>query len=155
MVVFAILVISLRNAVSSALCLVMTFLCLATLFIILEAFFLGIIQILVYAGAVMVLFLFIIMLLDLKEEAERKINLSALTSSFLVIGAFLYLMAVTVLRTGAASLAQPELQEGRIDDVRSIGEKLFTEFNLPFQVVGALLLVATIGVIVLSKRQLR
>ena len=78
MLVSAGCVVAFRNPVNSAMSLVLCFLALAALFITLDAFFIGIIQILVYAGAVMVLFLFIIMLLDLKKEARRTLNIAAL-----------------------------------------------------------------------------
>jgi NADH-quinone oxidoreductase subunit J len=73
-----------RNPVASALSLVMSFLCLAALFVSLDAFFIGTIQVLVYAGAVMVLFLFIIMLLDLKAEQRRRMNLAAVSGGIFV-----------------------------------------------------------------------
>ena len=75
--VFAVAVVANRNPVASALCLVVSFLGLAALFVGLDAYFIAVIQVLVYAGAVMVLFLFIIMLLDLRAEERRKINLLA------------------------------------------------------------------------------
>ncbi len=74
-----------RNPVASALSLVVCFLALAALFVSLDAYFIGVIQILVYAGAVMVLFLFIIMLLDLKAEVRRRTNLPAICGGFVVI----------------------------------------------------------------------
>src|SRR2546423_4314098 len=84
MLVFGLAVIVNRNPVASALSLVVSFLGLAALFMSLEAFFIGIIQVLVYAGAVMVLFLFIIMLLDLRAEKRRRINLVAFAGGMIV-----------------------------------------------------------------------
>src|SRR5436309_4717401 len=84
MLVFAAAVVVNRNPVASALSLVVSFLGLAALFVMLEAYFIGIIQVLVYAGAVMVLFLFIIMLLDLRAEKLRKINWIATAGGALV-----------------------------------------------------------------------
>ena len=78
-----------RNPVNSAMSLVLTFLALAALFVTLDAFFIGVIQILVYAGAVMVLFLFIIMLLDLREEKRRRVRFSAWVGGGIVVGGFL------------------------------------------------------------------
>src|SRR5438105_8899777 len=78
-----------RSPVASALSLVVSFLALACLYVSLDAYFIGVIQILVYAGAVMVLFLFIIMLLDLKAEARRKINFPAMCGGLVVILLFL------------------------------------------------------------------
>ena len=86
--VFAVGVVANRNPVASALCLVVSFLGLASLFVGLDAYFIAIIQVLVYAGAVMVLFLFIIMLLDLKAEERRRINLPAYAGGGLVAVAF-------------------------------------------------------------------
>ena len=77
MLAFALGVILLRNPVSCAMCLVMSFVALAAVFVTLDAYFIAVVQVLVYAGAVMVLFLFIIMLLDLREEKRRRVRLSA------------------------------------------------------------------------------
>src|ERR1700759_863985 len=85
MLVFGVAVVLNRNPVASALSLVVAFLGLAALFVSLNAYFIGVIQILVYAGAVMVLFLFIIILLDLRAEVRRRINLPALCGGFGVI----------------------------------------------------------------------
>src|SRR6188474_427411 len=88
MLIFGAAVIINRNPVASALSLVVSFLGLAALFMSLDAFFIGIIQVLVYAGAVMVLFLFIIMLLDIRAEERRKLNWIAFGGGFLVALAF-------------------------------------------------------------------
>src|ERR1700751_5278855 len=85
MLLFGLTVIISRNLVTSALSLVVCFMALAALYVSLDAFFIGVIQILVYAGAVMVLFLFIIMLLDLKAEIRRRMNFPAVCGGFVVI----------------------------------------------------------------------
>ena len=154
MLAFGLGVIFLRNPVSSAMCLVVSFLGLAALFFLLDAYFIGIIQVLVYAGAVMVLFLFIIMLLDLKAEKRRKINTPALVGGGLVIVAFVAILAQVICSLGVFKVAKPALA-GTVNDVQSVGVKLFTDFNLPFQIIGVLLLVATIGVVVLSRKELK
>lgn len=155
MLVFGAAVIVHRNPVASALSLVVSFLGLAALFMSLNAFFIGIIQILVYAGAVMVLFLFIIMLLDLRAEERRRINLVAFAGGTAVAIIFFGQLYLVIGHLRAAQLPFPPLPEGHPDDVRSVGLLLFGNYNLPFQIVGVLILVATIGVIVLSKRELR
>ena len=144
-----------RDPVASALSLVGSFLCLAALFVGLDAFFIGVIQVLVYAGAVMVLFLFIIMLLDLKAENRRHLNKVALAGGALVTAGFVsqLLRVLNSFKEGAKPF--PALGSARIEDVRSVGNALFTEFTLPFQVVGVLVLVATIGGVVLSRRELK
>lgn len=183
MVGFGLGVVVNRNPVASALCLVASFLGLAALFVTLDAFFIGVIQVLVYAGAVMVLFLFIIMLLDLKAEERRKFNLPSLGAGILVallVGGQIA-MAVFTLSGGsqpkpdldypvAAAHRQAELGEHAagdfilsklqaatpsLPDTHLVGESIFLRYNLHLQVLGVLLLVATLGVVVLSKRNLR
>lgn len=154
MLVFGAAVVLNRNPIASALSLVICFMGLSALFMSLDAFFIGIIQVLVYAGAVMVLFLFIIMLLDLRAEVLRKINYVAVAGGTAVALAFLVQLCLVVKQLGAAREPFPPLPV-ETDDVHNIGRLLFTNFNLPFQIIGVLVLVATIGVVVLSKRQLR
>jgi NADH-quinone oxidoreductase subunit J len=155
MVGFGAAVVINRNPVASALSLVVSFLGLAALFVMLDAYFIGVIQILVYAGAVMVLFLFIIMLLDLRAEELRKINVIALVGGVLVSLALFFQIYAVVHRMRASDQPFPRLPISRIDDVHHVGLLLFGQYNLPFQIIGILVLVATIGVIVLSKRELR
>ena len=155
MLVFGAAVVVNRNPVASALNLVVSFLGLAALFMSLDAFFVGIIQVLVYAGAVMVLFLFIIMLLDLRAEEAHRINWVASAAGLAVA---LILLGQILSVIGHLKIAQttfPTLPGTTIDDVRNIGATLFRNYNLPFQIVGVLVLVATIGVVLLSKREPR
>jgi len=155
MLVFGAAVVLNRNPVASALSLVVSFLGLAALFMSLNAFFVGIIQILVYAGAVMVLFLFIIMLLDLRAEKLRKINWPAVAGGLVVALTFLVQVLSVIGRFQPARQPFPPLSTSAIDDVRGIGLRLFDAYNLPFQIIGVLVLVATVGVVVLSKREFR
>ena len=154
MVGFGIAVIANRNPVASALCLVVSFVGLAALYISLDAFFIGTIQILVYAGAVMVLFLFIIMLLDLRAEERRPVNWFVFAGGGALALTLLFQISYVISHTRGAHAAFPPLS-APTDDVRNIGALLFSQFNLPFQVIGVLIFVATIGVIILSKRELR
>jgi len=144
-----------RNPVASALSLVVSFLGLAALFVSLDAYFIGIIQVLVYAGAVMVLFLFIIMLLNLQAEERRRINWLAAAGGVGVALILLIQVVFTIRHFEGARQTFPALSASTIDDVRAIGALLFRNYNLPFQIVGVLVLVATIGVVLLSKRQPR
>src|SRR3981189_914766 len=120
-----------RNPVASALSLVVSFLGLAALFMSLNAYFIGIIQVLVYAGAIMVLFLFIIMLLDLRAEELRTINWIAST------GGVVFALALTIQifsGVGSFQIAKqpfPPLVRSTSDDVHRIGLLLFGNFNLP------------------------
>jgi NADH-quinone oxidoreductase subunit J len=155
MLIFGAAVIVNRNPVASALSLVVSFLGLAALFMSLDAFFIGIIQVLVYTGAVMVLFLFIIMLLDLRAEERRRVNFIAFAGGAAVAIIFFGQLYLVIGQLRTAKRAFPALPAAPADDVHSVGLLLFGNYNLPFQIVGVLLVVATIGVIVLSKRELR
>ena len=155
MLLFGAAVILNRNPIASALSLVICFMGLSALFMSLDAFFIGIIQVLVYAGAVMVLFLFIIMLLDLRAENLRKINYVAVAGGVAVALAFFIQLFFVIGQLSAAKQPFPSLATTKTDDVHNIGLLLFSNYNLPFQIIGVLVLVATIGVVVLSKRELR
>jgi NADH-quinone oxidoreductase subunit J len=155
MLVFGAAVVINRNPVASALSLVVSFLGLAALFVMLNAYFIGVIQVLVYAGAVMVLFLFIIMLLDLRAEKLRKINWVAATGGALVALTLLVQIFSVIGHFKMAAQPFPRLARTSIDDVHNIGALLFSDYNFPFQIIGVLVLVATIGVVVLSKREVR
>lgn len=173
MLIGGVSVIAFRNPVSSALSVVTCFVGLAGLFIGLSAFFVGVIQILVYTGAVMVLFLFIIMLLDLKDEEKRSKSLVPVAAGIALVAAFTVQLIGILSRTPnviaptldketlaaaasgfpATSKIATTLTQGKLPDVHLIGHMLFTDYNLPLQILGVLLLVATVGVVVLSKRQ--
>jgi NADH-quinone oxidoreductase subunit J len=172
-------VIAFRNPVSSALSVVTCFIGLAGLFVGLSAFFVGVIQILVYSGAVMVLFIFIIMLLDLKDEQNRAKQFAPIAAGLTLVVAFV-IQLIGVLSRSPNKLAPPldettlsaaakslidenaitthskiaeALTQGKLPDVHLIGHTLFTQYNFPLQILGVLLLVATVGVVVLSKKQ--
>lgn len=154
MLLFAVSVVVQRNPVSSALSLVVCFIALAAIFVSLDAFFLAVIQVLVYAGAVMVLFVFIIMLLDLKAEAKRRVTPVAIVAGLIVSFGFIGFILRVLAGFEPGKVPAPPVALP-IDDVKRVGMLLFTNYNLPLQMVGVLLLVATVGVIVLSKRELK
>ena len=141
-----------RNPVTSAMFLVLTIISMAGLFVLLHAFFLAAVQVLVYAGAVMVLFLFVIMLLDLKEEERRRIKKFGLIAGLVSVGAIaaIFLKVLVTARPGAGLPAST--LEG---EPANLGHLLFTQYLLPFEVVSVLLLVAMMGVILLTKKDLK
>jgi len=139
-----------RNPVTSAMFLVLTILSMSGLFVLLHAFFLAAVQILVYAGAVIVLFLFVIMLLDLKEEARRKIKIYGMLAGLVSVGAILAIFLKSLHATNLNAQTSPTIEGG----TAALGKLLFTQYVLPFEVVSVLLLVAMIGVILLSKKKL-
>jgi NADH-quinone oxidoreductase subunit J len=140
-----------RNPVTSAMFLVLTIISMAGLFVLLHAFFLAAVQIIVYAGAVIVLFLFVIMLLDLKEEQRRKIKFFGVAAGLLSVGA----IVVIFLKNLGATLFNSSFLPTLEGDTASLGKLLFTQYVLPFEVVSVLLLVAMVGVILLSKKDLK
>lgn len=171
--VFGLLVVVLRNPVASALSLVMSFVGLAALFLSLDAYFIGTMQILVYAGAVMVLFLFIIMLLDIKAEELKKVRpLPVIGGALLAIALVVQLSSVlSSFEAGKTRLAdrpvefqhaakvqklegvKSDLEKGSLPDAKLVGQALFHRYPFQIQLVGLLLLVGTVGVVILSKRE--
>ena len=140
-----------RNPITSAMFLVLTIASLAGLFVLLHAFFLAAVQVLVYAGAVMVLFLFVIMMLDLREETRRRLNTFGLATGIISVGALAALILHTLLTSGVGQGAVPQTEGA----TRPLGTMLFTQYLLPFEIVSVLLLVAMVGVILLSKKELK
>jgi len=157
---FGLAVVLSRNPVGAALSLAATFVFQAALYVTLGAYFLAAVQVIVYAGAVMVLFLFIIMLLDIKAEAHSSISMGRL----IVAGASSILFAVIFSKVlcGVQGL-NPEVPLQWSNDsspyswvvgAGTVGQLLFTEYYVPFLATAVLLLVATLGVVILSKKDL-
>jgi len=154
-----------RNPVTSALFLVTTMISISGLFVLLGAYFLAAVQILVYAGAVMVLFLFVIMLLDLREAARRKLNLVSLAMGIMAVGALFLVYKSSLESTYGEAPQQHEVAADTgqaeakvVGSTRALGQALFSGdkgFILPFEIVSILLLVAMVGVILLSRKEPR
>ena len=144
-----------RSPVTSAMFLVTTMISISGLFVLLNAYFLAAVQILVYAGAVMVLFLFVIMLLDVQETARRKLRIVSLVMGFAAVGALFGVYKSSVEATYEDVKAVDEVVVGSTE---ALARGLFSKDNgfiLPFEIVSILLLVAMIGAILLSKKELR
>ena len=174
----AVLLVVLRNPVASAMSMVLSFAAMAGLFIGLDAFLIGIVQVLVYTGAIMVLFLFIVMLLDLGNETLRTRTRKLFPWLSGAVIALLFVVQVVGVLSAlgpkpmppldlataakkfpansriAAELAPPaeSTRPARLPDIRLIADKLFTEHNRDLQILGTILLVATIGAVVLSRK---
>jgi len=155
-VITAVLVIVQRNPVASAIYLIITFFCLAGIYLLLNAQFIAIIQVLVYAGAIMVLFLFVIMLLNLEREKRiiTRYRLQRVLGVFLgiVLLAQIGMIFNSVLLEGSKGDFPPE-KVAALGNTEVVARMLFTDFLLPFEITSVLLLVAIIGAIVLAKRQ--
>lgn len=140
-----------RNPVTSAMFLVLTIVSLAGLFVLLHAFFLAAVQVLVYAGAVMVLFLFVIMLLDLKGEERRKLKAFAVAGGLVSVGSILAIFLSSLCNASLDAVDSPTLEGGTV----RLGKLLFTQYLLPFEIVSLILLVGMVGVVLLSKKDLK
>lgn len=150
-----------RNTVNSAMFLILSFIGTAGLFVLLSAFLLAVLQVLVYAGAVVVLFLFIIMLLDVEANKQRRFNPYILAASLVAFGLLTTAaLQLFVFNNGLAIQEAPEITQLPPPETplaystapKSFGYSLFTKYMLPFQLTGLLLLVAMIGVILISKK---
>jgi NADH-quinone oxidoreductase subunit J len=140
-----------RNPVNSAMCLVLVFFFMAGLFVLLEAFFLAAIQILLYAGAVIVLFLFVIMLLDIKASARKRLRLIGFVGGLAVTGFFAY--ELTLIFQEPLPILAETTAKNVGNTTYSVAYPLFERYLLPLQVTGLLLLVAMVGVVLLSRKE--
>jgi NADH-quinone oxidoreductase subunit J len=154
-IVASILMVTRKNPIHSALFLILTFLCTAVLFFLLQSPFIAIIQVLVYAGAIMMLIVFVILLLELEEELLIPLKISfskgvgVLAVLLIMLGLF---FAVFGGARGASGGYTPE-KVGELGSIRVVGKLLFTEYLLPFEIVSILLMAAIVGAIVLAKER--
>ena len=146
---FALLTITRRNPVTAVMSLVATFFGLAAIYASLDAHFLAVLQVLVYAGAIMVLFIFVVMILNREEVAPLALRPMRL----LGVAAAAYLLAVFagVVGIGVETTAAPPVVSETYGTVASIGTLLFTQFLYPFEAISLLLLVAIVGGVVVSR----
>ena len=148
-----------RSPVASLLFMVVTLSSLAGVFVLLEAHFLAAVQIIVYAGAIMVLFLFVIMLLNLGHDFERDLKGGVFAVlSFAVVGAMAGMLARrlgdgsavdAIMGTGGQAIDAAVLEHGAVG---AIAQPLYTTYVVPFEITGILLLVAIVGALALAKR---
>jgi NADH-quinone oxidoreductase subunit J len=151
----SILMVTRRNPIHSALLLILTFLCTAIFFFLLQNPFIAVIQVLVYAGAIMMLIVFVIMLLELEEELRSPLKISfskgvaVTTVLLLMLGLF---FAVFGGARGPSGGYSPE-KVSELGSVKVVGKMLFTDYLLPFEIVSILLMAAIVGAIVLAKQR--
>jgi NADH-quinone oxidoreductase subunit J len=154
---FAVLVVTTKNTVHSVLFLVMNFLFVAALYVLLGAQFLAVIQVLVYAGGIVVLYLFVVMLVNLKRppEAHQDPHRRGAIGFWLAAAVLAELVAIGVY--GYASPPTPPFAAAGMPvtgNTEQVGWLLYTSYLIPFEIASMLLLVAMIGAIVLAKREL-
>ncbi len=155
-IVLSLLVVTRRNPVHSVMWMLLLFFHIAGLYLFLNAEFIAAIQVIVYAGAILVLFLFVVLLLNLKEEISIKQFVGSWPAGLFVAG-LLFVSVVSAL----GSYIQGPAGKYTIEAVRSVthtkalGKLLYTEYLFPFEIASLILLVAVVGAIVLAKRKLR
>ena len=149
----ALLMVLSRNPVHSVLYLILTFFAIAGQFILLNAQFLAVVHIIVYAGAIMVLFLFVLMLLNLNKDTEPQKSTMWKLSAGIAAGMLLVTM-VGALR-GGIQVNIPDNVSGKVGLVENLGMVLFTDFVVPFEIAGILFLAAMVGAVLVGKRDLQ
>lgn len=147
----ALMVVISRNPVHSVLWLIVTFFAISGHYIMMNAQFLGIVNLIVYAGAIMVLFLFVIMLMNLNAETEPKKN-KWLRMAGIVAGGSLLLVLVAALKDAEVKNSLVQMKEGDIGLIKQLGTVLFTEYVVPFEVSSVLFLSAMVGTVIIGKK---
>jgi NADH-quinone oxidoreductase subunit J len=150
----AIMMITRRSPISSALFLILNFFMVSGVYLSLKAQFIAIIQVLVYMGAIMVLFLFVIMLLNLRDEKKLSENFSYKKISAVLLSVLLFgLLAFTVYFGFAGKFQKMSANAEKIGMAESLGSELFTNYGLSIELAGLLLLAAIVGAAVLAKKK--
>jgi NADH-quinone oxidoreductase subunit J len=147
--IFAVVTITRRNPVSAVMSLVATFFGLAAIYAALSAHFLAVLQVLVYAGAIMVLFIFVVMILNREEVAPLALRPMRLLG--VAAAAYLLVVFADVVNVGVTTTAAPPVVPETYGTVASVGDLLFREFLYPFEAISLLLLVAIVGGVVVSR----
>ena len=151
-IISALFVVLNRNPVYSAVMLVFCFFSLAALYVLLEAYFVAVLEIIVYAGAIMVLFLFVIMLINVgKEIAATSIIVKAKVLPFMLVVLFSLNIILLILWRNEGLHQSNAIST--VGSITAIGQALFTKYLLPFEIASLLLLVALIGTVYLAKKR--
>ncbi len=148
----ALMVITSKNPVHSVIWLIMVFFAISGHYLLMNAQFLAIVNIIVYAGAIMVLFLYVLMLMDLKKETEPQKN-RWLKLAGAVAGGSLLLVLVAALRKTDVANDIAETRMGDIGLIENLGKTLFSEYVVPFEISSILFLSAMVGAVVIGKKE--
>lgn len=148
----AVAMVAQRNPLYSAISLIGVFISLACLYVMLAAPFIAAVQVIVYAGAIMVLVVFVIMLLNVEEEEHRSLRTRYLVPSAIVLAALLFAEAAFIISFVQTSAFTPRTNDSDVGLTMSIGTGLFTKYLLPFEITSILLLMAIVGAMTLARR---
>jgi NADH-quinone oxidoreductase subunit J len=147
----ALMVITSKNPVYSVMWLILVFFAISGHYLLLNAQFLAVVNIIVYAGAIMVLFLYVLMLMDLKKETEPRKNRWLKIAGALAGGSLLLVLVAALKKTELNSIA--ETRTGDIGLIENLGKVLFTDYVVPFEIASILFLSAMVGAVVIGKRE--
>jgi NADH-quinone oxidoreductase subunit J len=151
-IVSATMVLVSKNPIHSVLWLILVFFAISGHYILLNAQFLAIVNIIVYAGAIMVLFLFVIMLMNVKSDQEPQKKLLIKFIGVLSGGSFLTLLIALVKQTAQLQGKQVLMKEGSIGLIHPLGKALFSDYVLPFEISSVLFLSAMVGAVIIGKK---
>ena len=151
-VLSAIMVLISKNPIHSVIWLILVFFAISGHYILLNAQFLAIVNIIVYAGAIMVLFLFVMMLMNLKKDKEPQKLLWVKLMGVITGGSFLVLLIALVKQNTSFNGKEALLNEGSIGLIHPLGKALFTDFVVPFEISSVLFLSAMVGAVIIGKK---
>jgi NADH-quinone oxidoreductase subunit J len=149
----AVMVVASKSPVYSILFLILTFFAISGHYILLNAQFLAVVNVIVYAGAIMVLFLFVVMLMNLNAESEPHQKNKWLLYIGGISGGSLLLVIVAALKKTVATTQLVQMNNGEVGLIKNLGIKLFTDYVFPFEISSVLFLSAMIGAVVISKKE--
>jgi NADH-quinone oxidoreductase subunit J len=151
-IISAIMVLISKNPIHSVLWLILVFFAISGHYILLNAQFLAIVNIIVYAGAIMVLFLFVIMLMNVKKNKEPQKQLLVKLIGVIAGGSFLTLLIALVKQNTSFQGRDVLLKEGSIGLIHPLGQALFTDYVVPFEISSVLFLSAMVGAVIIGKK---
>lgn len=147
----ALMVITSRNPIYSVIWLILVFFAISGHYVLLNAQFLAVVNIIVYAGAIMVLFLYVLMLMDLKKETEPQKNRWLKIAGALAGGSLLLVLVAALKKVDMNTIA--ETRTGDIGLIENLGKVLFTDYVIPFEIASILFLSAMVGAVVIGKKE--
>jgi len=150
--VSAVMVLTSKNPIHSVLWLILVFFAISGHYILLNAQFLAIVNIIVYAGAIMVLFLFVIMLINMKQDSEPQKKLLVKFIGVIAGGSFLSLLVALAKQTSQIEGKTVLLNEGTIGLIHPLGKALFSDYVVPFEISSVLFLSAMVGAVIIGKK---
>ncbi len=151
-ILFSLMVVFSRSPINSVLYLIMSFFSISGIYLLLDAQFLALVNIVVYAGAIMVLFLFVIMLMNLNQDTEPQRTVITKIISGIIGG--LFLLVLTSLLKGSEEMDKKFYGVSNVGWVENLGKLLFTDFLFPFEIISVLLLAAMVGAVLMGKRKI-